>query len=76
MVWIIASSFGNGKKKKKLLGMRKIEEYMDAKDEIGVLQNKIKTLRLMKKKYLIDNSKYVFNHSEEKNDISEGGGGL
>ena len=61
-------------RKKKLLTTRKIEEYMDIKDEIEVLQSNIKAMRSMKKKYLIDNSKHIFNYFEEKKDISEGGG--
>ena len=61
-------------KKKKLATTRKIEDYMDLKDEIQELQAKVKKLRSLKKKYLMDNSKHIFNYFEEKKDISEGGG--
>lgn len=61
-------------KKKKLLEQNNIEEYMDIKDDIERLQNNLKRIRSLKKKYLIDNSKYVFSYFEEKKDISEGGG--
>jgi hypothetical protein len=61
-------------KKKKLTTTRKIEDYMDLKDEILELQQNIKKLRYSKKKYLMDNSKHIFNYFEEKKDISEGGG--
>ena len=61
-------------KKKKLITTRKIEDYMDLKDEILELQQNVKKLRSLKKKYLIDNSKHIFNYFEEKKEISEGGG--
>jgi Poxvirus Late Transcription Factor VLTF3 like len=61
-------------KKKMLLTTLKIEDYMDIKDEIESLQHNKKYLRSLKKKYLIDNSKHIFNYFEEKKDISEGGG--
>ncbi len=61
-------------KKKKLSTTRKIEDYMDLKDEILELQENVKKLRSLKKKYLIDNSKHIFNYFEEKKEISEGGG--
>jgi hypothetical protein len=60
-------------KKKQLLLTSKIEDYMDIKDEIKTLQNNKKQLQYLKKKYLIDNSKHIFNYFEEKKDISEGG---
>jgi hypothetical protein len=61
-------------KKKKLSVTRKIEDFMDLKDEILELQQNIKKLSSLKKKYLMDNSKHIFNYFEEKKDISEGGG--
>ena len=61
-------------KKKKMSNTRKIEDYMDLKDEILELQQNIKKLRSLKKKYLVDNSKHIFNYFEEKKEISEGGG--
>jgi Poxvirus Late Transcription Factor VLTF3 like len=61
-------------KKKKLLVARKIEDYMDLKDEILELQQNIKKMRSSKKKYLVDNSQHIFNYFEEKKEISEGGG--
>jgi hypothetical protein len=57
-----------------LLSALKIEDYMDIKDEIESLHNNMKCLRQSKKKYLVDNSKHIFNYFEDKKEISEGGG--
>ena len=39
---------------------------MDLKDEILELQQNIKKLSSLKKKYLMDNSKHIFNYFEAK----------
>lgn len=63
-------------KKKELLSTVKIEDYMDIKDEIHDLQYKVKQLHSLKKKYLVNNSKHIFNYFEDKKNISEGGGAV
>ena len=52
----------------------KIEEYMDTSDKITSLKKQIRVLSSKKKRYLLENSKYIFHYFEEKKDISEGGG--
>ena len=51
-----------------------IEEYMDILDNINSLKKQIRILSSKKKRYLLENSKYIFHYFEEKKDISEGGG--
>ena len=47
-----------------------IDEYMDIRDKVLSIQNKIKDLRRQKKDYLLENSKYVFQYFEQKQQIS------
>ena len=54
--------------------LNKIEEYMDISDNIISLKKQIRILSSKKKRYLLENSKYIFHYFEEKKDISEGGG--
>ena len=49
-----------------------IDAYMDIRDKVQEIQYKIKDLKQQKKKYLLDNSKYIFNYFEEKKKISSG----
>lgn len=49
-----------------------IDTYMEIKDRVLKIKNDIKMLRYQKKKYLLDNSKYVFDYFEEKKKISIG----
>lgn len=49
-----------------------IEKYMDAKDEIQNITTRIKTLKQERKKYLLNNSKYVFQYFEDMKKISSG----
>jgi hypothetical protein len=53
---------------------RKIEEYLDAQDKIENIKKEIKEHAGKKKRYLLENSKYIFQYFEEKKTISEGGG--
>jgi hypothetical protein len=57
-----------------LLKINNIEEYMDILDNISSLKKQIRILSSKKKRYLLENSKYIFHYFEEKKDISEGGG--
>ena len=56
------------------LKLNKIEEYMDISDNIFYLKKQIRILSSKKKRYLLENSKYIFHYFEEKKEISEGGG--
>ena len=47
-----------------------IDLYMDIKDKIIAIQKEIKDLKYQKKRYLLDNSKYIFEYFEQKKQIS------
>ena len=47
-----------------------IEQVMDIKDRIKEITETIKDLQNQKKKYLLDNSKYVFEYFENKKNIT------
>ena len=49
-----------------------IDAYMDIRDKVQDIQYQIKELKQQKKKYLLDNSKYIFKYFEEKKKISSG----
>ena len=50
-----------------------LDRKLEIGDEIKVLKIKIKKIKKEKKKYLLDNSGYVFDYFENKKKISEGG---
>jgi len=50
-----------------------LDRKLDIGDEIKVLKIKVKKIKKEKKKYLLDNSGYVFDYFENKKKISEGG---
>lgn len=54
----------------KTLSNGKIDEYMNLKDKIKEIQLKIKSLKQEKKKYLLDNSRFIFDYFEQKQQIS------
>ena len=60
------------KKQLKKLRENQIDEIMEIKDKIKEIQCKIKTIKEEKKRYLLKNSKYVFQYFEEKQKISSG----
>jgi len=62
------------KERARELNPNQIDEYMDIKDKIKQKKQEIKTIKSEKKKYLLENSQYIFNYFEEKKDISSGGG--
>jgi hypothetical protein len=62
----------NLKKKAKTLTNSKIEEYMELHDKINAINAQIKVLKSNKKKYLLENSKHIFNYFEAKKNISSG----
>lgn len=49
-----------------------VEEYMDLQDKIIENKRIMKSISVRKKKYLLDNSKYIFEYFENKKDISNG----
>jgi hypothetical protein len=51
-----------------------IEEIMDTKDKIKEIQNNIKKIKDKRKKYFLDNSKYIFDYFENKKSISNSPG--
>jgi len=56
----------------KTLDETQIEKLMDIKDNIKNINLQIRILKLQKKKYLLDNSKYIFQYFEDKKKISSG----
>jgi molecular chaperone GrpE (heat shock protein) len=61
-------------KAKKYASTKKLEEYLDTMDLIEHMKKQIHELQGRKKRYLLENSKYIFQYFEQKKDISEGGG--
>jgi hypothetical protein len=49
-----------------------IDNYMEIKDRVLQLNKKIREFKSQKKKYLLENSKYIFDYFEEKKKISHG----
>jgi hypothetical protein len=49
-----------------------IEQYLDISDKINEFTEEIKQLKIKKKEYFLDNSKYIFEYFENKKNISSG----
>tara|TARA_B100001175_G_scaffold299950_1_gene291762 strand:+ start:1036 stop:2145 length:1110 start_codon:yes stop_codon:yes gene_type:complete len=60
------------KNKARKLKDHEIDEFMNIKDQISIINDKIKSLKSKKKKYFLDNSKPLFNYFEDKKNISSG----
>jgi hypothetical protein len=60
------------KDKVKTLDETQIEQYLDIRDKIISLRSNLKLLKFEKKRYLLDNSKYIFHYFEQKQQISSG----
>jgi len=60
------------KGKVKTLDESQIEQYLDIRDKIISLRSDLKLLKFEKKRYLLDNSKYIFHYFEQKQQISSG----
>ena len=56
----------------KKLNEGQIEQYLDIRDKILYLRTELKSLKGEKKRYLLDNSKYIFHYFEQKQQISSG----
>ena len=48
------------------------DEYFEIQDKMEDIREEIRVMKRQKKKYLLDNSKYIFNYYEEKQKISNG----
>jgi len=57
---------------KKIQNIKKIDELLNINDRIIELKKKIKSLKRMKKDYLLQNSSYIFEYFEKKKNISSG----
>ena len=60
------------KRKARKLKDYQIDEFMNIKDQISTINDEIKSLKMKKKKYFLDNSKPLFNYFEDKKNISSG----
>ena len=60
------------KRRLKKLNESQIEKRMDILDKIRTITSEIKSMQKEKKKYLLENSKYIFHYFEEKKKISSG----
>ena len=54
--------------------LKKIEEYLDIVDQLKEKKQQIVMMKLKKKTYFLENSRYIFDYFEGKKNISEGGG--
>jgi len=54
----------------KSLKENQIEQFLDLRDKIASLKAEIKSLNKERKKYLLENSKYIFQYFEQKQQIS------
>jgi hypothetical protein len=54
----------------KSLKENQLDEFMEICDKVKIINEEIKKIKLKKKKYLLDNSKFIFNYFEEKKNIS------
>jgi hypothetical protein len=70
----IREEIENLRKKSKNLHITQIDIYMDLQDKIQQKKESIKQLKTQSKKYLLENSAYIFDYFEKKKDISSGGG--
>jgi hypothetical protein len=49
-----------------------VDEYMDIRDKILDIKKQVRSLKEERKNYLLDNSKYIFQYFEQKQQISTG----
>jgi hypothetical protein len=49
-----------------------IEQVLDLKDRVEEINEEIKNIKMKKKEYFLDNSKYIFDYFENKKNISNG----
>ena len=63
------------KTRMKSLPKNQIDAFMDLKDQIQNISQQIKTLKSLKKRYLLDNSRHIFDYFEQKKKVSSGDNG-
>jgi len=61
------------KAQRRSLTKDQIDLYMDIRDQILAKKAEIRDLQSKKKRYLLDNSRYIFDYFEQKKHISAGG---
>jgi len=49
-----------------------IEQVLDLKDRVEEINEEIKNIKMKKKEYFLDNSRYIFDYFENKKNISNG----
>jgi hypothetical protein len=49
-----------------------LEQLLDFKDRVEEINDEIKNIKIKKKEYFLDNSKYIFDYFENKKNISNG----
>ena len=63
-------------KKQLLLNLSKenitVDEKLEIEDKINLIKKNIKDIKIKKKKYYLDNSKYIFDYFENKKQIADG----
>lgn len=59
-------------KRNRLSKHRNDDAYFDTKDKIKQLKKKVADLKVRKKKYLLENAKYIFHYYEDKQKVSNG----
>lgn len=58
------------KERARSLPTTQMDEFLELRDRIKSIQHELKHLRTLKKNYLLNNSKYVFEYFEQKKQIS------
>jgi hypothetical protein len=58
------------KERARSLPTTRMDEFLELRDRIKSIQHELKHLRTLKKNYLLNNSKYVFEYFEQKKQIS------
>ena len=56
----------------KILQENILEKRLDLEDKLQEIKSEIARLKSLRKKYLLDNSKFIFDYFEKKKEISEG----
>jgi hypothetical protein len=63
------------KQQLKHIHKKNIDAYMELKDHIRALSQQIRNLQSLRKQYLLDNSRHIFDYFEQKKKVSSGDNG-
>jgi hypothetical protein len=63
------------KQQLKHIHKKNIDAYMELKDQIRALSQQIRNLQSLRKQYLLDNSRHIFDYFEQKKKVSSGDNG-